>query len=37
MISKEGHASEKKKMSALPLRLARSQALTQDKKNVLAH
>jgi hypothetical protein len=37
MISKEGHASEKKKISALPLKLAGSQALAQDKKNVLAH
>jgi hypothetical protein len=26
-----------KKLSALPLKLAGSQALTQDKKNVLAH
>jgi hypothetical protein len=37
MISKEGYALEKKKISALPLRLAGSQALAQDKNNVLAH
>jgi hypothetical protein len=31
MIEKEG------KISILPLKLARNQALTQDKENVLAH
>jgi hypothetical protein len=37
MTSKEGHAWQKKKISALPLRLVESQALAQDKKSVLAH
>jgi hypothetical protein len=37
MISKEGHAWQKKKISALPQRLVGSQALAQDNKSVLAH
>jgi hypothetical protein len=28
---------KRNKISALPLKLARSQALAQDKRNVLAH
>jgi hypothetical protein len=37
MISEEGCLRKENEISALPLKLAESQALTQGKKNVLAH
>jgi hypothetical protein len=37
MVSKERRAWQKKKISALPLRLVGSQTLAQYKKSVLAH
>jgi hypothetical protein len=37
MISKEGRALRKWKISILPLKLAGSQALAEDKQNVLVH
>jgi hypothetical protein len=37
MISKEEHAWQKKKMSALPLKLVGSEALAQGKMSALAY
>jgi hypothetical protein len=37
MISSEGYAWSKGKISVLPLKLDESQASTQDRMSVLAH
>jgi hypothetical protein len=37
LISKEGHDGKRGKISILPLKLDESQALVQDREDVLAH
>jgi hypothetical protein len=37
LISKEGHDCKRGKISLLPLKLAESQPLVQDREDVLAH